>query len=242
MLGYPPIPPREPGGRPPDLLTPWFWLTNPPPPPPTTPKTVAHPSGSHIGWRQPPCLPYPACMHACLPACLRCAKSVLNEHWVYYMVPHQALCSPHPHSTVPPCRPACVQYVYLWVSAGMQAGRQACSQAGRQGPQGTASVLPCEFPSAMQNGMITTQPTPHNRLYFVPTSKILIPPSKLGKTRRRLACRLAGHQACRLGGRGGLDFTFTHIFPGAPFVQGSSSQDCPALSPAGVRRYLGPAS
>ena len=36
----------------------------------------------------------------------------------------------------------------------------------------------------MQNGMITTQLAPHNRLYFVPTSKILIPPSKLGKTRR----------------------------------------------------------
>ena len=28
-----------------------------PPPPPTAPQTVEHPSGSHIGWRQPPCLP-----------------------------------------------------------------------------------------------------------------------------------------------------------------------------------------
>ena len=63
MLGYPPTPPPPPtqGAR---------WLTarpadpqdlgqsrggSPPPPPPTTPKTVAHPSGSHIGWRQPPC-------------------------------------------------------------------------------------------------------------------------------------------------------------------------------------------
>ena len=27
------------------------------PPPPTAPQTVEHPSGSHIGWRQPPCLP-----------------------------------------------------------------------------------------------------------------------------------------------------------------------------------------
>ena len=27
----------------------------PPAPPPSTPKTVAHPSGSHIGWQQPPC-------------------------------------------------------------------------------------------------------------------------------------------------------------------------------------------
>ena len=39
----------------------------------------------------------------------------------------------------------------------------------------------------MQNGMITTQltaqRTPHNKLYFVPTSKSLIPPSKSGKTR-----------------------------------------------------------
>ena len=26
----------------------------PPPPPPTTPKTVAYPSGSHLGWPQPP--------------------------------------------------------------------------------------------------------------------------------------------------------------------------------------------
>ena len=51
----------------------------------------------------------------------------------------------------------------------------------------------------MQNGMITTQLTPHNRLYFVPTSKILIAPSKLGKTRRRLARRLVGCQVCRLG-------------------------------------------
>ena len=48
----------------------------------------------------------------------------------------------------------------------------------------------------MQNGMITTQPTPHNRLYFVRTSKILIPPSKSGKTCRRLALRLVGRQVC----------------------------------------------
>ena len=26
------------------------------PPPPTAPQTVEHPSGSHIGWRRPPCL------------------------------------------------------------------------------------------------------------------------------------------------------------------------------------------
>ena len=33
----------------------WVWVNEAPPPPPlTAPKTVAHPSGSHIGWRQPP--------------------------------------------------------------------------------------------------------------------------------------------------------------------------------------------
>ena len=43
--------------------------------------------------------------------------------------------------------------------------------------------------------------TPHRRPYLVPTSKILIPPSKSGKMRRRLV----GPQVCRLrGGRGGL--------------------------------------
>ena len=41
------------------------------------------------------------------------------------------------------------------------------------------------------------------RLFFVPTSRILIPPSKLGKTRRRLARRLVGRQVCRLGAWGG---------------------------------------
>ena len=41
----------------------------------------------------------------------------------------------------------------------------------------------------MQNGMITTQPTPHHGLCFVPTSKILIPASKSGRTRRRLVGR-----------------------------------------------------
>ena len=55
----------------------------------------------------------------------------------------------------------------------------------------------------MQNGMITTQLTPHHRPYLVPTSEILIPPSKSGDTRRQLACRLIGHQVCRLGGGGG---------------------------------------
>ena len=55
----------------------------------------------------------------------------------------------------------------------------------------------------MQNGMITTQLTPHNTLYFVPTSEILIPPFKSGKTRRRLARRLGGRQVCRLGRGGG---------------------------------------
>ena len=35
----------------------------------------------------------------------------------------------------------------------------------------------------MQNGMITTRLTRHHRLYFVPTSKILILPIKSGKTR-----------------------------------------------------------
>ena len=53
----------------------------------------------------------------------------------------------------------------------------------------------------MQNGMIPAQLIPHNRPYFVLTSKILIPPSKSGKVRRRLARRLVGRQVCRLGGR-----------------------------------------
>ena len=52
----------------------------------------------------------------------------------------------------------------------------------------------------MQNGMIPAHPTPHNRPCFVPTSKILILPSKSGKTRHRLARRLVGRQVCRLGG------------------------------------------
>ena len=51
----------------------------------------------------------------------------------------------------------------------------------------------------MQNGLITTQLIPHNRLYSVPTSKNLIPPSKAGKTRGQLV----GSQVCRLGGGGG---------------------------------------
>ena len=55
----------------------------------------------------------------------------------------------------------------------------------------------------MQNGMIPTQPTPHNRPDFVPTSKLLIPPFKSGKMRRRLARRLVGRQVCRLRGGGG---------------------------------------
>ena len=58
--------------------------------------------------------------------------------------------------------------------------------------------------SAMQSGMITAQLPPHNRLYFLPTSKILILPSKSGKTRRRLARRLIDRQVCRLGGGGGV--------------------------------------
>ena len=52
----------------------------------------------------------------------------------------------------------------------------------------------------MQNGMIPAQPAPHDRPYFVPTSNILIPPSKSGETRRRLARPLVGRHVCRLGG------------------------------------------
>ena len=52
----------------------------------------------------------------------------------------------------------------------------------------------------MQNGVITTQLSPHDRLCFVPTSKILIPPSKSGKMRRRLARQLVGRQVYGLGG------------------------------------------
>ena len=39
----------------------------------------------------------------------------------------------------------------------------------------------------MQSGMIPAQLALHSRPYFVPTSKTLIPPSKSGKRRRRLA-------------------------------------------------------
>ena len=46
-----------------------------------------------------------------------------------------------------------------------------------------------------------TADTAYYRPYFVPTSKNLIPPSKSGKTRRRLARPLVGRQVCRLGGR-----------------------------------------
>ena len=61
--------------------------------------------------------------------------------------------------------------------------------------------------SAMQNGMITPQPTPHHRLCFVPTSTRLIPPSKSGKARRRFARRLVGRQVCRLWGGGVCTWT-----------------------------------
>ena len=54
----------------------------------------------------------------------------------------------------------------------------------------------------MQNGMIPAQPTPHDRLCFVPTSKVLIPPSKSGKTHHRLA-RLADSLAARFADSGG---------------------------------------
>ena len=53
----------------------------------------------------------------------------------------------------------------------------------------------------MQNGIIPAQLTPHERPYFVPTSKILIPPSTSDKTHRRLVRRLIGRQVCQLGGR-----------------------------------------
>ena len=52
--------------------------------------------------------------------------------------------------------------------------------------------------SAKQNGMITTQRTPQNRLCSVPTPTIWIPPSKSRETRRRLV----GRRVCRRGGGG----------------------------------------
>ena len=55
----------------------------------------------------------------------------------------------------------------------------------------------------MQTGMIPARLTPHNRPYFLPASKILILPSKSGKTRSRLARRLIGRHVCQLGGGGG---------------------------------------
>ena len=76
MLGYPPPPPPPPGGGGAAAYRPTRWpprfgstkgggVSPPalggggvgvtPPPPPTAPQTVAHPSGSHIGWRRPLC-------------------------------------------------------------------------------------------------------------------------------------------------------------------------------------------
>ena len=50
MLGYPP-PPPPPG----ESSTPKVWVNQDGGvPPPTAPKMVAHSSGSHIGWEQPP--------------------------------------------------------------------------------------------------------------------------------------------------------------------------------------------
>ena len=66
MLGYPPTlpPPPPPGSLAADRPTrrpPRFGSTNGGgggvPPPPTAPKTVAHTSGSHVGWRRPPWSP-----------------------------------------------------------------------------------------------------------------------------------------------------------------------------------------
>ena len=52
-LGYPPTPPPR-GAR---RLTPKVWVNQGGgTPPPTAPKTVAHPSGSHIRWQRPPCM------------------------------------------------------------------------------------------------------------------------------------------------------------------------------------------
>ena len=68
MLGYPPTPPPL-GSPAADRPTPtpkvWVNQRGGRPPPPTAPKTVAHPSGSHIGWRRPPwsALPAPAPSH-----------------------------------------------------------------------------------------------------------------------------------------------------------------------------------
>ena len=57
----------------------------------------------------------------------------------------------------------------------------------------------------MENGMITTQLTPHNRLCFVPTSKILIPPSSRVKCAAdSLADSLAARFADSGGGGGGI--------------------------------------
>ena len=52
----------------------------------------------------------------------------------------------------------------------------------------------------MQNGMIPAQPTLHNRPYFVPTSKILIPPPSRVK---HVADSLADSLAARFADSGG---------------------------------------
>ena len=58
MLGYPPTPPPRGAwrltARPADPQGLGQPRGGGAPPPPTAPKTGAHPSGSHIGWRRPP--------------------------------------------------------------------------------------------------------------------------------------------------------------------------------------------
>ena len=46
-------------------------------PPPTAPKTVAHPSGSHIGWQRPPCPRASSFAHQRLLWCIRGSNSTV---------------------------------------------------------------------------------------------------------------------------------------------------------------------
>ena len=122
---------------------------------------------------------------------------VVKEEEVTRRTPNSALCA-QPQAVFPTPHLSCVRL------------RVAIAPPSRRGAQRIGEIRgSCQKPkfwvqhllrSAMQNGMIPTQLTPHNRLYFGPTSTILIPPSKSGKTRRRLARRLGGRQVCRLGG------------------------------------------
>ena len=85
MLGYPTTPPPPPGARqltarptdPQGLGQPrGGWGS----PPPKAPKIVAHPSGSHIGWRRPPCMAHRCESHSTCMAHTSASQSACMVH------------------------------------------------------------------------------------------------------------------------------------------------------------------